>query len=220
MGDKSLTCLVIWFLQDSLTEPIKRSLRKYVSSPDFDPVAVGAVSQAAKALCLWIHALVVFTDKTAEIEPKRKRAEEAKAVRARCDALNSTKAQAGEHDANLCRAGGQRLRKRAKPLCLFSIPPLCVQELAVAQQALSAKQAELRALLDKLEALRQRYDASVAKKEVCRCEPWHYAMRAPLAGVRGTRALGGCERLRRHTWLIRLSSLPCRRSLRAWRTHA
>ncbi|KAJ4461063.1 putative Dynein heavy chain 6; axonemal [Paratrimastix pyriformis] len=37
------------------------------------------VSTAARALCEWIRALVTFTDKTAEIEPKRRRAEEAKA---------------------------------------------------------------------------------------------------------------------------------------------
>lgn len=45
------------FDKDHISDRVLRTIAKYTSNPEFDPVKVGAVSIAAKSLCMWVIAM-------------------------------------------------------------------------------------------------------------------------------------------------------------------
>jgi len=45
------------FDKDHISDRILRTIGKYTSNPEFDPIKVGVVSVAAKSLCMWVIAM-------------------------------------------------------------------------------------------------------------------------------------------------------------------
>ncbi|TNJ26993.1 Dynein heavy chain [Giardia muris] len=59
---------------ERMPEAVAATLQKtYLSSPDFDPVAVQKSSIAAAGLCEWVHAIVAYYTVMKEVNPKREK---------------------------------------------------------------------------------------------------------------------------------------------------
>jgi dynein heavy chain, axonemal len=59
--------------KDTVPESMVKKLAKYVKNPDFSVDSVKAVSAAAGALCVWVHAINIYAGVAKEVEPKRKK---------------------------------------------------------------------------------------------------------------------------------------------------
>ena len=57
-----------------------KKIAKYVADPDFAVEMVGKVSKAAKSLCMWVHAMDVYSRVAKDVAPKRKKLAEMKAM--------------------------------------------------------------------------------------------------------------------------------------------
>ncbi|KAI9224248.1 dynein heavy chain and region D6 of dynein motor-domain-containing protein [Blastocladiella britannica] len=81
--------------KDSVNDALAKKLRKYVESPNFTPEAVEKVSRAARSMCMWVLAMDIYTRVNKEVEPKRKRLNEAQS------SLEATKAKLDEKTRQL-----------------------------------------------------------------------------------------------------------------------
>ncbi|KAG9392138.1 Dynein heavy chain and region D6 of dynein motor [Carpediemonas membranifera] len=63
--------------KDNIPERIIKKIRKYAANPDFHPDKVEKVSKAAKSLCMWVLAMLVYSDVAKTVAPKRQRLKEA-----------------------------------------------------------------------------------------------------------------------------------------------
>merc|ERR1711871_18260 len=63
--------------KDNVPESIVKKIAKYVSKADFAPEAFKAVSSAAGALWVWVHAIYIYCGVAKEVEPKRKKLKKA-----------------------------------------------------------------------------------------------------------------------------------------------
>jgi dynein heavy chain len=68
------------FDKDNIPDATLKKLRKLTGLESMDPNAVAKVSKACTSLCLWCHAMDVYSDVAKEVEPKRKRLAEMSAT--------------------------------------------------------------------------------------------------------------------------------------------
>ncbi|CEL98551.1 unnamed protein product [Vitrella brassicaformis CCMP3155] len=59
------------FDKDNISDSTLKKIIKYTKDPGFTPEAVTKVSSAAGALCLWVHAMRLYSEVYREVEPKR-----------------------------------------------------------------------------------------------------------------------------------------------------
>ena len=64
------------FDKDNISEKILKKLGTYVAKPEYQPDVVGNQSRAAKSLCMWTHAMDVYSKVAKEVEPKRAKVRE------------------------------------------------------------------------------------------------------------------------------------------------
>jgi dynein heavy chain len=103
--------------KDNIDDATLKKLRKYTVKEEFEVDSVGRVSKAAKSLCMWCHAMDVYSAVAKEVGPKK----------AKLDAMNKV--------------------------------------LKEATDGLAAKQAELKAVLDKVALLQATCDATIKEKD-------------------------------------------------------
>jgi dynein heavy chain len=65
------------FDKDHVSASTSNKVKKYVDNPEFKPEKVKAVSGAAAALCVWVHAIYIYANVAKEVAPKRQRLKEA-----------------------------------------------------------------------------------------------------------------------------------------------
>ena len=61
------------FDKDNISDSKLKKLRKLTALDSMDPAAVAKVSKACTSLCMWCHAMDIYSDVAKEVEPKRKR---------------------------------------------------------------------------------------------------------------------------------------------------
>ncbi|XP_072759448.1 dynein axonemal heavy chain 2 [Anoplolepis gracilipes] len=61
------------FDKDHISDRVLRTIAKYTSNPEFDPIKVGVVSIAAKSLCMWVIAMENYGKLHRIVAPKRER---------------------------------------------------------------------------------------------------------------------------------------------------
>jgi dynein heavy chain len=105
------------FDKDNIPEPVLKKVAKYIGNPKFAVEVVGQVSTAAKSLCMWCHAMHVYSKIAKEVGPKKAKLQEMNDV------------------------------------------------LAAANAKLAEKQAELKAVVDKVAELQRQCDETVAEKQ-------------------------------------------------------
>ncbi|KAF0719522.1 Aste57867_966 [Aphanomyces stellatus] len=66
--------------KDNISANILKKIRKYTESPDFAVDEVKKVSKAAMSLCMWIHAMDVYSKVIKEVGPKRDRLNQMNAI--------------------------------------------------------------------------------------------------------------------------------------------
>ena len=71
---------MIEFDKDKIPEATIKKLEKYVANSDFTPENVAKVSSACKSMCMWIHAVVLYSNVNKTVAPKRARLAEAEAT--------------------------------------------------------------------------------------------------------------------------------------------
>lgn len=62
--------------KDNISDGVLKKLRKLTALDTMDPAAVAKVSKACTSLCMWCHAMDIYSDVAKEVEPKRKRVAE------------------------------------------------------------------------------------------------------------------------------------------------
>ncbi|KAG5317386.1 DYH2 protein, partial [Pseudoatta argentina] len=61
------------FDKDHISDRVLRTIAKYTSNPEFDPIKVGVVSVAAKSLCMWVIAMENYGKLYRIVAPKREK---------------------------------------------------------------------------------------------------------------------------------------------------
>ncbi|XP_011862155.1 PREDICTED: dynein heavy chain 2, axonemal [Vollenhovia emeryi] len=61
------------FDKDHISDRVLRTIAKYTSNPEFDPIKVGVVSAAAKSLCMWVIAMENYGKLYRIVAPKREK---------------------------------------------------------------------------------------------------------------------------------------------------
>ncbi|KAL0129633.1 hypothetical protein PUN28_001711 [Cardiocondyla obscurior] len=61
------------FDKDHISDRVLRTIAKYTSNPEFDPIKVGTVSAAAKSLCMWVIAMENYGKLYRIVAPKREK---------------------------------------------------------------------------------------------------------------------------------------------------
>ncbi|ORX87336.1 hypothetical protein BCR32DRAFT_215454 [Anaeromyces robustus] len=95
LGDPQIMKKMIEFDKDNIPEATTKKLKKYIENPNFTPENVEKVSKACKSMCMWVIALDKYSHIFREVQPKRKRLEEAQ------EALKITQAKLAEKTAAL-----------------------------------------------------------------------------------------------------------------------
>jgi dynein heavy chain len=117
LGDSTFMEQLKGYDKDNIPAAYLKKIAKYVADPDFAVEMVGKVSKAAKSLCMWVHAMDVYSRVAKDVAPKKKKLAEMNAM------------------------------------------------LAAANTKLAGKEAELKAVLDKVAFLQKQCDDTVAEKE-------------------------------------------------------
>jgi dynein heavy chain len=88
LGDPNFIQTLKDFDKNNIPDKVLRKINKYTSLPDFQPEKVGAVSAAAKSLCLWVRAIEVYGQVYRVVQPKQERYNQAMAqLKEKRDAL-------------------------------------------------------------------------------------------------------------------------------------
>jgi dynein heavy chain len=95
LGDPQIMKKMIEFDKDNIPELTTKKLKKYIENPNFTPENVEKVSKACKSMCMWVIALDKYSHIFREVQPKRKRLEEAQ------EALRITQEKLAEKTAAL-----------------------------------------------------------------------------------------------------------------------
>ncbi|KXS09529.1 hypothetical protein M427DRAFT_128896 [Gonapodya prolifera JEL478] len=95
LADPQFMKKMVEFDKDNIPDSILKKLRKYIENPSFTPDAVEKVSKACKSICMWVVALELYGRVYREVQPKRKRLEDAQAT------LEATRAKLAEKTAAL-----------------------------------------------------------------------------------------------------------------------
>ena len=79
LGDANFLVQLVNYEKDNLTDAVLNKVSKYTKDLEFDPEVVGAVSKAAKSLCMWVRAteVEVYGRIAKEVALKRARARDA-----------------------------------------------------------------------------------------------------------------------------------------------
>ena len=83
------------FDKDNISPKTVQKLQKYVTKPNFTEDAMKKVSIAATSLCLWVKAMVVYSQVAKEVEPKKQKVAEMNAL------LNEANAKLAEKQSQL-----------------------------------------------------------------------------------------------------------------------
>lgn len=65
--------------KDNIPDKIIQSITPYINNPDFAVSKIESVSQACRAICMWVHAMFSYNVVAKEVEPKRIRLQGAEA---------------------------------------------------------------------------------------------------------------------------------------------
>ncbi|KAJ3101998.1 Dynein heavy chain 6, axonemal [Phlyctochytrium planicorne] len=95
LGDSQLMKKMQDFDKDNIPDSLLKKLKKYTENPLFNAEAVEKVSKACKSMCMWVIAMDIYSRIFKEVQPKRRRLEEAQAT------LESTRAKLAEKTAAL-----------------------------------------------------------------------------------------------------------------------
>ena len=71
LGDSGFLDRLLRFDKDALVDNLLAKIAKFVNNPDYQPEVIGKVSNAAKGLCKWVHAMYSYGNVAREIAPKR-----------------------------------------------------------------------------------------------------------------------------------------------------
>jgi dynein heavy chain len=71
LGDPNFLNRLINYDKDQLVDSLLNKVSKFTTKPEFDPETVGAVSKAAKSLCMWVRAMEVYGRIAKDVAPKR-----------------------------------------------------------------------------------------------------------------------------------------------------
>ncbi|CEG01942.1 Dynein heavy chain [Ostreococcus tauri] len=71
LGDSGFLERLLHFDKDTLVDGLLTKMAKFVNNPDYQPDVIGKVSNAAKGLCKWVHAMFSYGNVAREIAPKR-----------------------------------------------------------------------------------------------------------------------------------------------------
>ena len=71
LGDSGFLDRLLKFDKDALVDNLLSKMAKFVNNPDYQPEVIGKVSNAAKGLCKWVHAMYSYGNVAREIAPKR-----------------------------------------------------------------------------------------------------------------------------------------------------
>ncbi|KAF9816548.1 hypothetical protein SFRURICE_010707 [Spodoptera frugiperda] len=62
---------LIKFDKETITEDMIKKLKRFVTSPDYDPAKIVKVSKACQSLCMWVHAMYKFYHVNKGVAPKK-----------------------------------------------------------------------------------------------------------------------------------------------------
>ena len=71
LGDANFLSSLETYDKDNIPAPAIKKLSKYINNPDFTVEKVAKVSSAAKSLCMWVHAMDVYSKVAKNVEPKK-----------------------------------------------------------------------------------------------------------------------------------------------------
>merc|ERR1719440_1259135 len=77
LGDPSFLTQLLNYDKDALNEAMLNKIAKYTKQAEFDPEIVGAVSKAAKSLCMWCRAMEVYGRIAKDVAPKKAKLQQA-----------------------------------------------------------------------------------------------------------------------------------------------
>jgi len=93
LGDSTFLDRLLNFDKEVLVDSLLAKISKFVSNPDYQPDVIGKVSNAAKGLCQWVHAMYSYGVIAKEIAPKRMMLKQAQEeLKQKQDALAITQA--------------------------------------------------------------------------------------------------------------------------------
>ena len=79
LSDTNFLQSLLEFNVETITSKIAEQVRPYLSRPEYEPERVRKASIAACGLCKWVRAIVLFHGVHADVEPKRRRLQQAAA---------------------------------------------------------------------------------------------------------------------------------------------
>ena len=77
LGDPGFLNQLVTYDKDQLNDAMLNKVNKYTKDASFDPEVVGAVSKAAKSLCMWVRAMEVYGRIAKDVAPKRAKLQQA-----------------------------------------------------------------------------------------------------------------------------------------------
>ena len=77
LGDPSFLSQLVNYDKDSMNDALLNKVAKYTKEADFEPDIVGAVSKAARSLCMWVRAMEVYGRIAKDVAPKRAKLQQA-----------------------------------------------------------------------------------------------------------------------------------------------
>ena len=77
MNDPSFLTQLINYDKDGLNDQVLTKVARYTKEAEFDPEIVGAVSKAAKSLCMWVRAMETYGRIAKDVAPKRAKLQQA-----------------------------------------------------------------------------------------------------------------------------------------------
>jgi len=91
LSDSQFMPRLLGFDKDNIPDKVIKKLEKYTQDPAFTPEAVAKQSNAAKSLCMWAHAMDVYSKVAKEVGPKRAKLNEAEETLNKANAVLKTK---------------------------------------------------------------------------------------------------------------------------------
>ncbi|KAJ3032226.1 Dynein heavy chain 6, axonemal [Rhizophlyctis rosea] len=108
LSDPQLMKKMAEYDKDNIPESVSKKLKKYIDNPNFNPETVERTSKACKSMCMWVVAMDIYSRVFKEVQPKRRRLEEAQ------QALESTRAKLAEKAAALAEVESQLEKLKVK----------------------------------------------------------------------------------------------------------
>jgi dynein heavy chain len=120
IGESNFLQQIKQFDKDHVSASTNNKIKKYIDMPEFKPEKVRAVSGAAAALCVWVHAIYIYANVAKEVAPKRQRLKEATdslatkqaALKEATDALAAVTAKLADLQTMYDNSNGEKNRLR------------------------------------------------------------------------------------------------------------